>query len=190
MRVVIFASGTGSNAETLLDWSIKTSDFQVLAVFCNRPDAGVIQRCAHRGLPCIVFTKSDMNTAGRLKEWVMAFEPNLIVLAGFLWKFPDDLIQAVRGKAINLHPALLPKYGGKGMFGMHVHEAVCASTDVHSGISIHWVNEEYDSGAVLFQFSLPVPEGRNPMELAQGIHELEHYWLPRVVSFLSVKSSP
>lgn len=187
MRVVVFASGNGSNVEALLDWSQKSGDFQVMAVFCNRPDAGVVQRCSRRGLPCILFNQTDMNQSGRLKERLLEFNPDLIVLAGFLWKFPNDLIRAVQGKVINLHPALLPKYGGKGMYGLHVHEAVCASTDAFSGISIHWVNEEYDTGAVLFQFSLSVKESRDPKELAQRIHQLEHYWLPRVVSFLSAE---
>jgi len=186
MRVVIFASGSGSNAEALMDWSKKTGDFQVLAVFCNRSEAGVVERCAGRGLPCILFDKSDMAEQGTLLKNVLSFSPELIVLAGFLWKFPEHLLKAVEGKVINLHPALLPKYGGKGMYGMHVHAAVCASPDSHSGISIHWVSEEYDAGTVLFQFSIPIPEGRKPNQLAEEIHFLEHFWLPRVVSFLGI----
>jgi len=188
MRVVIFASGNGSNAEALMEWSKKTGDFQVVAVFCNRSQAGVVDRCWQRGLPCILFDKSDMENSDRLLIKVLDFNPELIVLAGFLWKFPENISKAVHGKVINLHPALLPKFGGKGMYGMHVHAAVCASPDSHSGISIHWVNEHYDTGTVLFQFSVPVPEGRDPQQLAQGIHSLEQYWLPRVVSFLSAQA--
>jgi len=187
MRVVIFASGNGSNAEALMEWSKNTGDFQVLAVFCNRSDAGVFARCKRQGLPCILFDKSDMGERGGLQEQVMSFGPDLIVLAGFLWRFPVNLIEAVQGKVINLHPSLLPKFGGKGMYGMQVHTAVCASADSHSGISIHWVSEDYDTGALLFQFSIPIPEGREPHTLAQEIHRLEHYWLPRVVSFLGLK---
>ncbi|MFZ9699592.1 MAG: formyltransferase family protein [Flavobacteriales bacterium] len=184
MRIVIFASGSGSNAELLFRWAAETHDFSVQAVFCNRAEAGVLSRCSNWGIPSVVFDKNQMEQGG-LQEQLMEFKPDLIVLAGFLWKFPSPLLEAMQGKVINLHPALLPNYGGKGMYGMHVHRAVCASTDTHSGITIHWVNPAYDEGIFLLQCSCPIPASRNPEELAHAIQGLEHYWLPRAVAFLA-----
>lgn len=184
MRIVIFASGSGSNAEVLFRWAAETQEFSVQAVFCNRAGAGVIARCSNWDIPCIVFDKNQLEQ-GRLWEQLKKYEPDLIVLAGFLWKFPAQLLDAMQGRVINLHPALLPKYGGKGMYGMHVHQAVCASNDTHSGITIHWVNQAYDEGLFLMQCSCLIPDSRNPEELAHAIQALEHFWLPRAVAFLS-----
>lgn len=180
LNIVVFASGSGSNAEQLVKHFEAVEGINITAIFCNKPDAYVLERAKKLGVPTEVFDRKafkDELFVDRLK----AYDADFIVLAGFLWKVPEYLIQAYPDKIINIHPALLPNYGGKGMYGHHVHEAVIANQEKHSGITIHLVNEHYDEGRTLFQAQVAVVPEDTPDTLAQKIHQLEHRYFPKVV---------
>lgn len=150
------------------------------AVFCNNPQAYVIERCRSLNVPCIVFGREDFKS-DRILELLAHYKPDLIVLAGFLWLVPEHLIAAYPDKIINIHPALLPGYGGKGMYGMRVHEAVIAAGEKQSGITIHKVDGHYDNGDAIFQATVDIVPGDTPDTLAHKIHELEYRHFPRVI---------
>lgn len=180
-RVAIFASGQGSNAEKIIGYFTSASDIIIELIVCNRPGAGVIGIAETNRIAVLMIEKERfLNGDGYVAE-LTNHQIDFIVLAGFLWKIPEVLIENFRSKIINIHPALLPKYGGKGMYGSKVHEAVIASGDKQSGITIHYVDEKYDNGDVIFQATCPVPGGDTPGTLAERIHELEHAHFPRVV---------
>ncbi|GAB4320972.1 MAG: phosphoribosylglycinamide formyltransferase [Bacteroidales bacterium] len=179
-RVAIFASGNGTNAENIIIRFRNHPVIRVVRVFCNHPGAGVISRAGKQGVPVTVFTRSDLNERKILKA-LIADCIDFIVLAGFLWLIPPDIVSAYPGRIVNIHPALLPKYGGKGMYGDHVHRAVIASGDRESGITIHLVNEHYDEGAALFQARCPVEPDDTPEKLARRIHQLEYRHFPEVI---------
>lgn len=179
-RIIIFASGSGSNAENLVHF-FKNSEVKVSAIFCNKPDAGVISRAARLGVPCEVFTAASFRESSFL-ELLKKYQPDFIILAGFLLKVPTYLISSFPNRILNLHPALLPSYGGKGMYGHHVHEAVIANREPHSGITIHLVNENYDEGRILFQAMCEVTSADTPDSLATKIHALEHCHFPQIIS--------
>lgn len=180
MNIVIFASGSGTNAEQLVRYFKSSEDIAVKAIFSNKPQAFVLERARNLQIPSEVFTKADF-TADTFLESLKKYQADFIVLAGFLWKLPDYLIQAYPDKIINIHPSLLPKYGGKGMYGSFVHEAVIQNRDTESGITIHLVNEHYDEGRILFQCSCEVEQNDTPDSLAAKIHALEHRHFPEVV---------
>lgn len=150
------------------------------AVFCNNPQAYVIERCRSLNVPCIVFSREDFKN-DRILELLARYKPDLIVLAGFLWLVPMHLIEAYPDKIINIHPALLPGYGGKGMYGMRVHEAVIAAGEKQSGITIHKVDGHYDKGDAIFQATVDIVPSDTPDTLAHKIHELEYKHFPRVI---------
>ncbi|REE01700.1 phosphoribosylglycinamide formyltransferase [Marinoscillum furvescens] len=179
-NIVVFASGSGSNAEQLIKHFEAVEDISVSAVFCNKPNAYVLERAKKLGVPSEVFDRSSFHDEQFLNR-LQKFEADFIVLAGFLWKVPEYLIGAFPDKIINIHPALLPSYGGKGMYGQHVHEAVIANKEPFSGITIHLVNENYDEGRTLFQAKVAVGAEDTPDSLAQKIHQLEHQHFPVVV---------
>lgn len=183
-NIVIFASGSGSNAENIIRFFKKSTIASVIKVFSNNPSAGVLQRAESCGISSIVFNRSDFVSGGLVQNILDELSPDLIVLAGFLWKFPEFLIQAFPKKIINIHPSLLPKYGGKGMYGKRVHEAVVNNKETKSGISIHFVNENYDDGALIYQKSCTVDKADTALRLAQKIHELEMAHFPTVVEKL------
>lgn len=186
VNIVIFASGSGSNAEQIVKHFQNHPNIDVVGIFCNKPGAYVLERAKNLGIPSALFTRSDFNEALFLTKVLDSFHADYIVLAGFLLKVPDYLIQAFPDKIINIHPSLLPKFGGKGMFGHHVHEAVIQAGESHSGITIHLVNEHYDEGRILFQASCDVLPNDSPDELASRIHQLEHRYFPEVVeSYIS-----
>ncbi len=190
-KIVIFASGSGSNAQRIVEFSrLNTGSYFVAAIFCNNPHAYVIERSRQLEVPCYLFDKTRFN--GNDSNSVMAqlsgINPDLIVLAGFLWLVPEKIVNAFLGKIINIHPALLPKYGGKGMFGEIVHQSVLASNESESGITIHYVTEKYDDGAVIIQKKCSVSKADTAETLAQKIHELEYHWYPVVISQLLEKS--
>ncbi len=182
-KIILFASGSGSNAENIIRYFQDKKTAETVAVFSNNPNAKVLEKAEKLGVPCYVFTKEELNT-GKVLEQVMTLNPDLIVLAGFLWKFPTDIVTQYPNKIINIHPALLPKYGGKGMYGMNVHRAILENKESHSGISIHYVNENYDEGAMIFQAEVAVDSCTTPEEIAVKVQELEHLHFPQIINEL------
>ncbi|MBT8252897.1 MAG: phosphoribosylglycinamide formyltransferase [Flavobacteriaceae bacterium] len=183
-RIVIFASGSGSNAENLIRFFQNSSNAEVVQVLTNNPRAKVIDRCNRLNVSCLVFNRAAFYQSNDVLDFLSLKNPDLIVLAGFLWKIPESFIKSFPNKIINIHPALLPKYGGKGMYGMHVHNAVIANKEAESGISIHWVNEHYDEGAIIFQARCRISPEDSADDLVAKIHELEMTHFPKVVESL------
>lgn len=178
-KLVVFASGNGSNAENIVQY-FKTCDVSIEAIFCNVEGAGVIERANWLGIPSIIFNRSEWNSGERIDLLLQNLNPDLIVLAGFLWMFPTRLLLQFP-HVLNIHPSLLPKFGGKGMFGMHVHHAVIEAKEVESGITIHWVNEFYDKGEPVFQAKFNIHEKETAIDVAAKIHALEFEHFPRVI---------
>lgn len=172
-NIVIFASGSGSNAENIAEYFKDSKTVKIAAIFTNNANAGVIEKMKKFGIPCVVFTKDDFKSREYFLIRLHQYRPDLIVLAGFLWLVPNYLIEAFPYKIINIHPALLPKFGGKGMYGMHVHEAVKAANETETGITIHYVNQKFDDGKIIFRANTPLTESDTPESIAQKIHELE-----------------
>lgn len=179
-KIILFASGSGSNAENIIRYFQEKKTAETVAVFSNNPNAKVLEKAANLQVPAHIFTKEELNT-GKVLEIIAGLKPDLIVLAGFLWKFPSDIVAKYPNKIINIHPALLPKYGGKGMYGMNVHKAILENKETHSGISIHYVNENYDEGAMIFQAEVEVSSCTTPEEIALKVQELEHLHFPQVI---------
>lgn len=181
IRIAIFASGAGSNAEKIIEHFKNHTTIEVALIVCNKPGAGVLQVAVANDVPTLQIEKEQFFRGNAYVAELKASNINYIILAGFLWKIPDILIQAYPEKILNIHPSLLPKYGGKGMYGSFVHEAVVNSTDVESGITIHVVDEVYDNGKVIFQATCPVKTDDTAATLAQRIHALEHEFYPKVI---------
>jgi len=181
--LIIFASGAGSNADAIIQYFNKGRIARVALIVCNKPDAGVLQIAKREAIPYLLVTKETMQSP-LILEQLSEYNPSLLVLAGFLWKVPDHIIAAYPNKIINIHPALLPAYGGKGMYGSNVHKAVLAAHDKDSGITVHYVNEVYDNGAILLQARCPVEKGDTAATLQHRVHILEHFYYPRVIAFL------
>lgn len=180
VKIAVFASGNGSNAINMYRYFKRHDRIQVAKIYINNPGAGIIERAIEYDIPYHIFTRHEMNN-GMLLDKLKYDDIHAIVLAGFLWKVPKELISAFEGMIWNIHPSLLPKYGGKGMFGMKVHEAVIHHKEKESGITIHEVNEVYDEGAVIFQEKIALDASETPSTLAQRIHILEHRWFPEVI---------
>ena len=182
-KIVIFASGSGTNAENIMKYFVKTKIGTVAAVFTNNPNAQVIDRAKNYGVTIEVFSK-DQLIEGEVLQKIDAIQPDWIILAGFLLKFPQKITAAYPKKIINIHPALLPKYGGKGMYGMHFHRAIVENKEKETGITIHFVNENYDEGAIIFQQSIILTGEETPEVVATKIHELEYKYFPEVIEKL------
>ena len=182
-HLVIFASGAGSNAQKIID-HFRNTDVQVKLIVCNKPGAGVLGIAETEKIPVLLIEKERFFRGDGYVEELLAVQPDLLVLAGFLWKIPSTVIEAFRGRIINIHPALLPLYGGKGMYGNHVHEAVITNGEVQTGITIHYVDEHYDHGDTIFQTGCPVLPDDTPEKLAHRIHQLEHLHYPAVIEQL------
>lgn len=182
-RIVIFASGSGTNAENIILHFKNKSQGNVIAVLSNNPHAKVLERAENHNVPTVVFNKTELSD-GTILQKIKELQPDLIVLAGFLLMFPAAIIAHYPDKIINVHPALLPKYGGKGMYGMKVHQAVLENKDKETGISIHFVNEHYDEGAIIFQKSVNIEDCSTPEAIANKVHELEHKHFPEVIEKL------
>ena len=180
-RLAVFASGAGSNARRLVEHFNGSSLATVSLIVCNKPGAGVLQIAAEHAIPTLLLEKERFFRGDGYVAELQAQQIDFVILAGFLWKVPGTLIAAYPHRIVNIHPALLPDYGGKGMYGEHVHKAVLAAGDAQSGITIHEVDELYDHGAHLFQATCPVLPDDTPASLAQRIHELEHRHYPQVV---------
>ncbi len=179
-KIVIFASGSGTNAENIVEYFSKNNEVEVSMILTNNKKAGVIERAKRMGIPCKYFSKEDFFETQRVMH-LLEKEADFIVLAGFLWKVPENIIEAFPNKILNIHPALLPKYGGKGMYGMNVHNAVVENKETESGITIHYVNENYDEGAIVFQEKVEVTPNDTAESVAEKIHILEYEHFPRVI---------
>ena len=181
--LVIFASGRGSNAAAIIDYFKANPIAQVDLIVTNKADAGVLDIAKNEHIPFLIVDRTTFNQQ-LLVDQLLSYKPSLIVLAGFLWKIPDGIIAAFRNKIINIHPALLPAFGGKGMYGHHVHNAVLAEKKKESGITIHYVDEVYDNGDVVVQARCRVLEHDSADSLAARIHKLEHFFFPRAIEYL------
>lgn len=180
-NIAIFASGSGSNAENIICHFAQKPDFCVKRIYCNVPDAFVLERAKKYDIPTTVFDRQAFCDPEKILHQLKEEDTDFVVLAGFLWLIPDFIIAAYPNRIVNIHPALLPSYGGKGMYGHHVHEAVIAAKEQESGITIHFVNEHYDSGSIIFQAKCPVTAEDTADSLAEKIHELEHKYFPVVI---------
>lgn len=183
-RIAIFASGNGTNAETIAGYFRNNNNIRVEMILSNRADAFVLERAKNLEIESGVFSRADLKDPGKLAQNLINKKIDLIVLAGFLWLIPPGLLKAFSRKIINIHPALLPKYGGKNMYGMRVHEAVIEAGEKESGITIHFVDEIYDHGKVIFQAKCSVEPNDTPESLAAKIHELEYKHYPEVIEQL------
>ncbi|WP_055444209.1 phosphoribosylglycinamide formyltransferase [Lacinutrix himadriensis] len=181
-RIVIFASGSGTNAENLIKFFHNRENASVIQVLTNNPHAKVLDRCKKLNVSALSFNKIAFTKTNDVLDLLKNSQPDLIVLAGFLWKFPENILAHFPNKVINVHPALLPKYGGKGMYGMHVHEAVVNNKEKETGITIHYVNEHYDEGAIIFQTKCKVNITDSAEDVAKKIHLLEMEHFPEVVN--------
>lgn len=183
-HLVIFASGNGSNAENLIRFFQDHEQARVVQVLTNNPRAKVIDRCNNLKISCLCFNRTAFSKTNDILDYLKNTNPDLIILAGFLWKIPESIIQAFPNKIVNLHPALLPKFGGKGMYGKHVHVAVKEAGEIETGITIHYVNEHYDEGAIIFQVKCDVSASDSVEEIASKIHDLEMEHFPKVIENL------
>ena len=183
VSILIFASGNGSNAENIITYFRKRAIDINWMIITNNANAGVIQRSIKMGVPFLVFNKKDFHQNIFLKK-IGLINPKLIILAGFLLKIPENLIKKFNNKIINIHPSLLPKYGGKGMYGMNVHSEVIKNKEDQSGISIHYVNKQYDEGEIIFQKSTKIIYPSTAEKLAKKIHELEMKYFPEIIEKL------
>lgn len=183
-NVAIFASGGGSNALNIIECLENDKDWGVALIITNKSDAGVIRHAEKHRVPHKVFTRDDFNAPGIVVKYLMKYRIEFIVLAGFLLKVPDELVAAFPNKIINIHPALLPDFGGKGMYGDFVHAAVLDAGRKISGITIHYVNNHYDEGQIIFQASTPVSEDDTVASLRKKVQALEHRYFPKVLSAL------
>ena len=182
-KIIVFASGSGTNAENIIQYFEKKPSAKVVAVFTNNPKAAVIEKAKKYGIPIDIFSKSDLFESKVLQE-INKYNPDWIILAGFLLKFPQNIINAFPAKIINIHPALLPKYGGKGMYGMHIHQAIIDNKELETGITIHYVNENYDEGAIIFQQKINLTDVETAETVAAKIYKLEQEYFPKVIESL------
>jgi phosphoribosylglycinamide formyltransferase-1 len=183
-NIAIFASGSGTNAENIARYFAGSKTVNVSIVLSNNKKVKVHERVNRLGIPSFVFTRDEFAEGKPVIDKLTEYKTDLIVLAGFMNKIPDTLLKVFPGKIINIHPALLPKYGGKGMYGMHVHEAVTGAGEKESGITIHYVNEQYDEGEIIFQAACPVLPSDTPEDVAAKVHALEYEHYPPVIERL------
>jgi phosphoribosylglycinamide formyltransferase 1 len=181
INLAIMASGSGSNAEAIIRRFKNHPCIYVKLVLSNKPTAYVLQRAAQLDVPSMVFNREEFYQTDKVVNVLKDLRIDWVILAGFLWLVPDNLLKAFPNKIINIHPALLPKYGGKGMYGMNVHQAVVNAKEKQSGITIHLLNEKYDDGPALFQTTCDIDANDTPENVAEKIHKLEHEHFPRVI---------
>jgi phosphoribosylglycinamide formyltransferase-1 len=179
-KILLFASGAGSNVENIIQYFKNNDNISIVGIFTNNLHAKVLEKAKHYDIPSLVFNKTELNEGVVLKK-INELQPDLIVLAGFLLKFPEHIVTAYPNKIINIHPALLPKYGGKGMYGMNVHRAILENKEKETGITIHYVNEHYDEGEFIFQHNVNIEECDSPEAIAVKVQELEHEHFPKVI---------
>ena len=186
IKIIVFASGSGSNAENIINYFSSTKTATVTKVLCNNKEAKIFERCKRLNVSCSYFNRDDFYNSNNILN-ILKADADYIILAGFLWKVPENIIKAFPKKIINIHPALLPNYGGKGMYGMNVHRAVKANKETETGITIHFVNENYDEGAIIFQAKTKLTPENTPEDIARKIHLLEQRYFPKVIEEIIVK---
>jgi phosphoribosylglycinamide formyltransferase-1 len=189
IKIAVLASGSGSNAQRIIEYFQSSKDIKVTMLLSNNKEAYALERAQKLGVPTMVFNSHSFKETDHVVDELKKNDISWIILAGFLWLIPSRLIKAFPNKIINIHPALLPLYGGKGMYGMHVHKAVVESGDKESGITIHYVNENYDEGKVIFQAKCIVEPGDTPEMVAKKVQQLEHKHFPAVIEEL-IKANP
>ena len=182
-RLSIFVSGNGTNLQRIAEYFLEDFDIKIENVVCNNPKAYAIERAKKLDIPIHMITKEEFNSDAFIKE-LQDLDIDLIVLAGFLWKLPENLVKAFPKKIVNIHPALLPKYGGKGFYGEHVHEAVVAAKEPYSGITVHYVNELYDNCEIILQAHVALDDKETPDSLAAKIHQLEQAYFPVAIEYI------
>jgi phosphoribosylglycinamide formyltransferase-1 len=182
-KILLFASGTGSNVENIIHHFKHHHYIIVVGVYTNNPNAKVLDKAKNHNIPTLIFNREQL-TAGFVLDKIAEIKPDLVVLSGFLWKMPEEIVKAYPNKIINIHPALLPKYGGKGMYGIKVHQTVLANMEKETGITIHYVNEHYDEGEFIFQQKVAIEDCKTPEEVANKIQELEHKHFPKIIEKL------
>ena len=187
-RIVIFASGNGTNAENIIKYFQRHKSAEVVLVLSNKKDAKVLDRAKNLQIESQSFSKDELSSKNGILSVLKGVQPDLIVLAGFLLKFPELIISEFPNKIINIHPALLPKYGGKGMYGSLVHETVVKNKETETGISIHYVNEHYDEGALICQKKVNVLPHDTAETVAEKVHKLEYEWFPKIIEELLLSS--
>ena len=188
-RIAIFASGSGSNALKFMETFADHPSIEVSLIVANKPDAGVLKHAAKFHVPSIVITKRLLSQEDLMMPVFRTFGIDFIVLAGFLLMIPEYLVRSFNDRMVNIHPALLPKYGGKGMYGMNVHNAVRDANEQYSGITIHWVNEHYDEGGIIAQYKVELSPDDEPSDIARKVQVLEHEYYPKVVESVIVGDS-
>ena len=187
-RIAIFASGSGSNAQRIMEHFKRHKEMEVAIVLSNRADSYVLQRADNFEIPTHVFSKEELYDSATILQLLKNLDIDIIVLAGFLWLIPANIIQQYPKRIINIHPALLPKYGGKGMYGDIIHETVIANHDHETGITIHYVNETFDEGEIIYQNKCLVESTDTTEKLAYKVHQLEHLHYPRIIEDLLKKT--
>lgn len=180
-KIAIFASGSGSNAEVIATYFKQHSQIEVSCILTNNPDAFVLKRAKKLGIPTYIFTRNELKANECVSTILNKEEIDYIVLAGYMKLIPEWMVNKYQNRILNIHPALLPKYGGKGMYGLHVHSAVIDAQELESGITIHLVNIEYDKGEILYQAKCPVLSEDTPETLAERVHQLEHLHYPQII---------
>lgn len=183
-RLILFASGSGTNVENIIRYFKNHPDIEIVSVCCNNPLAYVIQRAKNHQIPVFIFNRADFYESDRVLQYLRSSEADWIILAGFLWLLPENIVRAFEKRIVNIHPALLPAYGGKGMYGMRVHKAVIDAGEKESGITIHYVNTEYDKGDIIFQAKCQIVPGETPETLAAKVHSLEYEFYPKIIEKL------
>jgi phosphoribosylglycinamide formyltransferase 1 len=186
-NIAVFASGAGTNAQKIIDHFRNSSLAKVALIVCNKKKAGVLQIAENENIPSLIIDKEKFVSGDSYLDALLERKIDFVVLAGFLWKIPSQLLRAYPRRIVNIHPALLPKFGGHGMYGSRVHEAVLAGKEAESGITIHYVDEHYDNGDIILQIKCPVLENDTPESLANRIHALEHANYPLVIEELVKK---
>ena len=187
IKIAIFASGNGTNAQRIVEYFQDSRTISVSLIITNNANAFVIKRAEQLNIPCHIFSKNDFINSNRVVELLNDYNISLIVLAGFLLLIPENLISNFRGRIINIHPALLPKYGGKGMYGDNVHKAVVQNNETETGITIHYVNEKYDEGEIIFQAKCSVLKTDSADDVAKKIHILEYEHFPKIIKDVCAK---
>lgn len=180
-NIAIFASGTGSNAKKIVEHFKDNPTIKVALIVSNKSTAKVLDMATDNNIPTLIINRADFYKSTSLLDDFKKHQIDFIALAGFLWLIPAYLVKAFPNKMVNIHPALLPKYGGKGMYGHHVHEAVFQNKETESGITLHYVNEQYDEGNIIFQATCPISSTDTPSDIAQNVLKLEHYYFPRIL---------
>ncbi len=186
-KIALFASGSGTNVQNIIEYFIDNENIEVDSVWCNNPKAYVLERASKMNIDTFVFNKLQFYQGNEVLNGLKKRGIDLIVLAGFLWLIPDNLVKDFT--IINIHPALLPQYGGRGMYGMNVHKAVVENKDEESGITIHYVNEKYDEGKIIFQAKCGLEPTDTPELVAKKVHELEYKYFPKIIEQVVLNES-